>query len=74
MYRGKVAWFNGGKGFGFITRDDSKGDIFVHHTNIVMEGYRTLDQGDEVEFEIGMGPNSKPQAENVVILQKAVVA
>ena len=49
--QGMVKWFNNQKGYGFITIDDQP-DIFVHHTAIVMDGYRTLHQGDMVEFEL----------------------
>lgn len=51
MARGHVKWFNDKKGYGFITMDNGE-DIFVHYTAISGEGYRTLKQGDEVEFEI----------------------
>lgn len=60
---GKVKWFNEAKGFGFITRDDGS-DIFVHYTAIEGQGFRTLAQGQDVEFEVGSGPKG-PQAENV---------
>jgi cold shock protein len=52
---GMVKWFNNGKGFGFIVPDDGSGDVFVHHTNIAMEGYRSLEEGQKVEFQIGQG-------------------
>ena len=51
MARGKVKWFNAQKGYGFITTDEGK-DYFVHHTEIQGSGFRTLDEGQEVEFEI----------------------
>jgi len=66
METGKVKWFNGAKGYGFITKQDGN-DIFVHYKSIQGEGYRTLDEGDEVEFEVGQGPKG-PQAMNVVKL------
>ena len=53
---GKVKWFNNAKGFGFIGRDDGEADVFVHYAAIVGEGYRTLKDGDAVEFEIVEGP------------------
>ena len=62
--RGKVKWFNNTKGYGFITREDGP-DVFVHYSAIRAEGYRTLDEGQEVEFEIKEGPKG-PQAENVM--------
>ena len=60
---GKVKWFNDQKGFGFIT-SDSSGDVFVHHTAIQMEGFRTLKEGEDVNFEVRQGPKG-PQASNV---------
>ncbi len=64
MAIGKVKWFNSTKGYGFIEGDDGS-DIFVHHTDIQTEGFRTLDEGDAVEFEISQGPKG-PKAANVV--------
>ena len=61
--RGKVKWFNNAKGYGFIGRDDGP-DVFVHYSSISAEGYKSLQEGDEVEFEIGQGQKG-PQAENV---------
>jgi cold shock protein len=61
--RGTVKWFNNTKGYGFIGRDDGP-DVFVHYSAIVGEGYRTLQEGDVVEFEIVQGPKG-PQAANV---------
>ncbi len=60
---GKVKWFNESKGFGFIEREGGK-DVFVHHSGISGEGFKTLAEGDAVEFEITEGPKG-PQAENV---------
>jgi CspA family cold shock protein len=54
--RGTVKWFNDAKGFGFIEREEGGGDVFVHHTAIVAEGFRTLGEGDTVEFEVTQGP------------------
>jgi len=61
--RGTVKWFNNTKGYGFIGRDDGP-DVFVHYSAIVGDGYRTLQEGDVVEFEIVQGPKG-PQAANV---------
>lgn len=63
MPQGTVKWFSNEKGFGFITRPDGD-DVFVHQTAIVMEGYRTLNEGQQVEFEIVDGPKGQ-QAANV---------
>lgn len=64
MARGKVKWFNNQKGYGFITPEGGK-DVFVHHTAIQGEGYKSLEEGQEVEFEIKTGPKGE-QAVNVV--------
>jgi len=48
---GKVKWFNDEKGYGFITPDDGSNDLFIHHTNIVVRGYRTLEEGQTVSFK-----------------------
>ncbi len=66
MERGTVKWFNGAKGYGFITRE-SGGDVFVHFNAIQGTGYRTLDEGDQVEFEVTQGQKG-PQASNVTKL------
>jgi len=60
---GKVKWFNNAKGYGFIGRDGGA-DVFVHYSAIVAEGYKTLQEGDAVEFEIVQGQKG-PQAANV---------
>jgi cold shock protein len=62
--RGVVKWFNSAKGFGFIQRP-SGDDVFVHFSAIQSNGYRTLDEGSEVEFEVKQGPKGL-QAENVI--------
>ncbi|HOD81868.1 MAG: Cold shock protein CspB [Planctomycetes bacterium ADurb.Bin126] len=63
MANGKVKWFNNTKGFGFITADDGT-DAFVHHGDIIGDGFKTLDEGDTVEFEMTSGPKG-PKALNV---------
>jgi cold shock protein len=62
--RGKVKWFSEAKGYGFISQEDGP-DVFVHHKSIQQEGFRTLEEGQEVEFEIVQGQKG-PQAQNVV--------
>jgi len=64
--KGKVKWFNNQKGYGFIT-PESGNDVFVHHSSIQGEGYKTLEEGQEVEFEIQQGPKGE-HAVNVVKL------
>ncbi len=64
MAKGKVKWFNNQKGYGFIT-PESGNDVFVHHTAIQGEGYKSLEEGQAVEFEITQGPKGD-QAVNVV--------
>jgi len=61
--RGTVKWFNNTKGYGFIGREEGP-DVFVHYSAIVGDGYRTLQEGEAVEFEIVLGPKG-PQAANV---------
>jgi len=64
MVSGTVKWFNNDKGYGFITPENGK-DVFVHHSAIQGEGYKSLDEGQQVEFEITQGPKGE-QASNVV--------
>jgi CspA family cold shock protein len=63
LEKGVVKWFNGSKGYGFISRENGE-DVFVHYSSIQSDGYRTLNQGDEVEFEVTEGPKGL-QATNV---------
>lgn len=62
---GKVKWFNAEKGYGFIEREDGQGDVFVHFSAIQEEGFKTLQEGENVEFDIVSGDRG-PQASNVV--------
>ena len=64
MATGTVKWFNESKGFGFITPEDGSKDVFVHFSAIASEGFRTLNEGQQVTFEVEQGPKG-PQAINV---------
>ncbi|MGZ8378854.1 MAG: cold-shock protein [Gemmatirosa sp.] len=64
---GTVKWFNNDKGFGFIAPEDGSKDVFVHHTAIQGSGYKSLDEGEKVEFDVAQGQKG-PQAENVTRL------
>ncbi len=64
MAQGTVKWFNAEKGFGFIEQDGGGADVFVHYSAIQSDGFRSLDEGQRVEFEIGQGQKG-PQAEQV---------
>ena len=66
MVKGTVKWFNDKKGFGFLSREDGA-DVFVHHTAIQGDGFKTLSEGQQVEFEVQDGPKG-PQAVNVKAL------
>ncbi len=66
MSEGKVKWFNERKGFGFIEKDDG-GDVFVHHSAIQVDGFKMLNEGQRVRFDIQQG-NKGPAAENVKLL------
>jgi CspA family cold shock protein len=68
MPKGKVKWFNDTKGYGFIQIEGQDKDIFVHYSSVKAEGFRTLSEGEEVEFELVEGPKGL-KAENVVRLQ-----
>lgn len=68
MQEGIVKWFNAEKGYGFIERSDGQGDVFVHFTAINGQGYRTLEQGQRVTFEVTQGAKG-PQAANVSVIR-----
>lgn len=63
---GTVKWFNGQKGFGFITGEDGN-DVFAHFSKINADGYKTLEEGQKVSYEVAEGPKG-PQAENITVL------
>ena len=67
MTKGTVKWFNNQKGYGFITAEDGK-DVFVHYSGLNMEGFKSLEEGAAVEFEIADGAKG-PQAVNVVVVK-----
>ena len=64
MAEGTVKWFNPEKGYGFISQNDGE-DLFVHFSEIKMDGFKTLDEGQAVQFDVTTGPNGKLQASNV---------
>ncbi|MDW7771987.1 MAG: cold-shock protein [Desulfobulbaceae bacterium] len=67
MAEGTVKWFNESKGFGFIQQDNGDGDVFVHHTAIQAQGFKTLAEGERVRFDVVQGQKG-PAAQNVVSL------
>jgi CspA family cold shock protein len=67
MEQGTVKWFNDSKGFGFISRADGSGDVFVHHSAVMADGFRSLGEGQSVEFEVTKGPKGL-QAEKVRVV------
>ena len=67
MAKGTVKWFNDQKGYGFISSEDGT-DLFVHHSSIQGEGFKSLNEGDAVEFEAGSSPKG-PQAQNVTVVR-----
>jgi CspA family cold shock protein len=69
QYKGEVKWFNNAKGYGFLGREGGP-DVFVHYTSIQHEGYKSLKEGDVVEFDIVQGEKGRPQADNVSPLNR----
>jgi CspA family cold shock protein len=67
MATGTVKWFNNDKGYGFVTQDDGGKDVFVHHSAISGEGYKSLAEGAQVEYEVEDGPKG-PQARSVSVV------
>jgi cold shock protein len=67
MIQGTVKWFNESKGFGFLSHEGGP-DVFVHHSEIKAEGFRTLNEGDKVQFEITQSPKG-PRASNVTLVR-----
>lgn len=68
LSKGTVKWFDGGKGFGFISQEDGGPDVFVHHSAINGEGFKTLNEGDVVEFEVQMEAKGA-RASNVTVVR-----
>ena len=66
MATGTVKWFNADKGYGFIQPDDGSADVFAHFSAINSAGYRSLDEGDQVEYDVEQGPKG-PQASNITL-------
>ena len=66
--KGKVKWFSDQKGYGFIAKDDGSGDVFVHYSSVTGEGFKSLAEGDAVEFEV-VDSDKGPKAANVVKVQ-----
>ena len=66
MATGTVKWFNADKGYGFIQPDDGSADVFAHFSAINSSGYRSLDEGDQVEYDVEQGPKG-PQASNLTL-------
>jgi CspA family cold shock protein len=64
QFKGTVKWFNNAKGYGFLGREDGP-DVFIHYSSIQLDGYKTLKEGDEVEFDVIEGAKG-PQADNVI--------
>jgi len=66
MVDGVVKWFDAKKGYGFVVSPEVDGDIFIHYTKIQMEGFKKLETGEKITFDLITSPEGKPQADNVV--------
>jgi len=66
MVNGLVKWFDAKKGYGFVVSPEVEGDVFVHYSKIKMEGFKKLETGEKVSFDLIRSPAGKPQADNVV--------
>jgi CspA family cold shock protein len=66
MVEGVVKWFDAKKGYGFVVSPEVDGDIFIHYTKIQMEGFKKLETGEKINFDLITSPEGKPQADNVV--------
>ena len=66
MVDGVVKWFDAKKGYGFVVSPEVDGDVFIHYTKIQMEGFKKLETGEKITFDLITSPEGKPQAENVV--------
>ena len=71
MYTGEVKNFSPAKGYGFLSNSNGGPDVFVHFSAIQCDGYKSLDVGDVVQYDIETGPKGKPQAAQVTVLRKA---
>lgn len=70
VYIGIICWFNNAKGYGFISKEDGNGDIFVHWSNVNISGYKTLKANQKVTFTLGLNNSGKPKACNVTIINE----
>lgn len=73
MPKGIVKWFNNAKGYGFIVPESGGDDLFAHYSAVTMDGYKSLNAGDEVEFEVTVGDKG-PQATNIVTVARAAAS
>ena len=69
QFKGTIAWFNNDKGYGFVSQESGP-DLFIHYTALQSEGYKSLQKGDSVDFDVERGPTGKEQAANVTKLKR----